>query len=152
MIDFANLENYKEDNRIEAKKAIGGLPHSIWETYSAFANTLGGVILLGVEELSDKSLNPIDLPDPEDLIEELWHGLNDPRKVSANILSKENVYVKSAEGKRIVVIEVPCADGDRFPVYINGDPKESYQRKGEGDYKFSKEELELIHNGRYRKL
>ena len=29
MIDFANLEQYRENNRIEAKKALGGLPHSI---------------------------------------------------------------------------------------------------------------------------
>lgn len=72
MIDFANLNNYRENNRIEAKKALGGLPQSIWETYSAFANTLGGIILLGVEEHADHSLNAIDLPNPEKLIKEFW--------------------------------------------------------------------------------
>ena len=29
MIDFNNLDKYRENNRIEAKKAMGGLPRSI---------------------------------------------------------------------------------------------------------------------------
>lgn len=31
---------------LECKKATNGVPSSLWDTYSAFANTYGGTILL----------------------------------------------------------------------------------------------------------
>ena len=74
MLDFDRLELYKENNRIEAKQAVGGLPQSIWETYSAFANADGGVILLGVEELKDKSLHAVEIAAPEKLVTEFFRG------------------------------------------------------------------------------
>ena len=144
MIDLNNLGKYRENNRIEAKKALGGLPHSIWETYSAFANTLGGIILLGVEEHRDKSLHAVDLPDPEAMIEEFWSMVNNARKASVNVLAAKDVVVERVNGKRIIVISVPRADRSNKPVYIDGDPRNSYRRNGEGDYKCTDEELRAM--------
>lgn len=145
MIELNNLENYRENNRIEAKKALGGFPQSIWETYSAFANTLGGIILLGVEEHADHSLHAVDLPDPDKLIKEFWNTVNNANKVSVNILSSKNVTVETVDGKRIIVITVPRAQRFDKPIYIGGNPLSgSYRRNGEGDYKCTKEEVQAM--------
>ena len=145
MLDFNNLQNYRENNRIEAKQATGGLPESIWETYSAFANTQGGIILLGVEELADKSLHAIDLLDPQWLIEDLWAGLEDPRVVSCNILTPNDIEIHLVDGKQIVSVTVPAAAWDQRPVYIGGDPlRGTYRRSGEGDYRCTPEVVRAI--------
>lgn len=144
MIDFYRLDQYRENNRIEAKKALGGLPKCIWETYSAFANTLGGIILLGVEEYPDKSLHIIDLPDPEKLIKEFWDIVNDTDKTSVNILSSKDVYVQEVDGNHIVVINVPRAERFYKPVYVDGNPLNTYRRGGEGDYKCTREEYQAM--------
>ena len=144
MIDFSKLEQYRENNRIEAKKALGGLPKSIWETYSAFANTYGGIILLGVEERADKSLHPVDLPDPDRLIREFWDIVNNPNKTSVNILSARDVFVQEVDGAHIVVIRVPRAERSYKPVYVDGNPLCTYRRNGEGDYRCTREEYQAM--------
>ena len=144
MIDFSKIEQYRENNRIEAKKALGGLPKSIWETYSAFANTYGGIILLGVEELADKSLRTVDLPAPEKLIREFWDIANDPDKTSVNILSSKDVFVQEVDGDHIVVINVPRAERSYKPVYVDGNPLNTYRRSGEGDYRCTREEYQAM--------
>ena len=142
MLNFANLEIYRENNRIEAKKAQGGLPHSIWETYSAFANSNGGLILLGVEELPDHTLRVQGLLEPHELAEEFWTLVNDPAVVSANILQPEDVWVAGTEEGSVVVIQVPPAERDQRPVYVGGDPfRGSYRRSGEGDYRCNRAEV-----------
>ena len=149
MLDFQNLQNYRENNRIEAKQALGGLPESIWETYSAFANAEGGVILLGVEELPDKSLHALNLLDPRWLIEDLWRGLNDPALVSVNILSEENVQIHLVEGKQIVAVTVPPAPVHLRPVYVYQEERwQAYIRRGEGDFRCTQEELEAMYRQR----
>jgi len=48
--DIYQLLAQGEHVRLECKTAQSSLPNSVWETYSAFANTYGGTILLGVHE------------------------------------------------------------------------------------------------------
>lgn len=144
MIDLNHLGQYRENNRIEAKLALGGLPHSVWETYSAFANTLGGLLLLGVVEYPDKSLHAVDLPDPEGMVREFWDMVNDPSVASVNILSAKDVTVEVAEGRRIIVVNVPRAERTDKPVYVEGSPRNTYRRSGEGDYRCTVEEYQAM--------
>ena len=143
-LDF--LEDYREDNRIEAKRAQGGLPHSLWETYSAFANTLGGVILLGVaENKEDGSLYSVPLFDPEELVEEFWSMVRDRRVVSVNLLQREDVQILKSGRNPIVAIFVPRAPARDRPVYVGEDPYTgTYYRRGEGDYRCPRHEVEAM--------
>ena len=145
MIDLNCIRQYRENNRIEAKLALGGLPESLWESYSSFANTLGGVILLGVEERKDKSFRPVDLPDPEGYVRQIRARLRDRKRVSADLLGPEGVTVEMAEGKRIVVIIVPRAERQDKPIFIDGDPlRGTYRRRGDGDYRCTPEEVRAM--------
>ena len=145
MLDLDNLQQYKETNRIEAKQAVGGLPHSIWETYSAFANSDGGLILLGVaERKTDKTLYSVKLPDPWRLVAQFWEGVNNPRNVSKNILRKSDVTVECVDGNEIVVISIPKAKKADKPVYIGGNQDVAYYRRGESDIRIPKDRLEKM--------
>jgi len=145
MLDLENLQKYRENNRIEAKQALGGLPESLWETYSAFANAEGGVILLGVEELEDKSLHALDILDTDWMLEDFYAILRDPRRVSADILSEDSVRVHELEGKHIIAIYVPKAPAELRPVYIDGDVyRGSYVRIGEADIRLEKAEIDKM--------
>ena len=113
MFDFQQISRYRENNRLEAKLATGGLPRSIWETYSAFANTYGGVILLGVEELPDHTLRVQGLLEPRELVDEFTALLQNPRVVSANLLTPGDIQVLHVDGGDIVAITVPSRTSAR---------------------------------------
>ena len=134
-----------EKQTIEAKLAQGGLPRTVWETYSSFANTQGGIILLGVEEVRGNMLVPRGVTGGETLIKNLWNGLNNPDCVSRNILLEKDVYLADCNGKKLVVIEVPQADRHDKPVYLGKDVYgKTFRRNGDGDYKASRESINAM--------
>lgn len=119
--DIRKFDRYRENNRLEVKKAKGGLPDSLWETYSSMANCYGGVILLGVAEEEDGSFITTGLKDVEKLKQDFWNTVNNPRKVSVNLLSDNDVESYEINGNVILSIRIPGASRENRPAYINDD-------------------------------
>jgi predicted HTH transcriptional regulator len=144
MLDIETIITSGEHYKMEVKKAEGGIPNSLWETYSAFANTEGGIILLGVSEENSK-LKISGVMDAARKIKNIWDTLNDRSKVCANILLERHIYIQQVEGKDIIVMEVPRADRRDKPVYINNDlNKGAFRRNAEGDYHCSMSEIKAM--------
>ena len=57
---LARLNDIEWDD-FEVKEASGGLPKSMWETVSAFSNTEGGWIILGVKEKKTAAISVISI-------------------------------------------------------------------------------------------
>lgn len=131
-----------ESSELEFKSAKGGFPGSFWETYSSFANTQGGYIVLGVKQTVDGFIiDGLDKATIEQRKKSLWDGLNDKRKVSANILTEKDTTELETEDGYVLLIEIPKADYKKRPVYFDNNPDNSYKREHEGDYRCTDAEI-----------
>lgn len=147
--EILNLLKYGENISLECKKAEPTLPNSVWETYSSFANTEGGIILVGVEEHLrepdfDKRFSFVSINNPDQRIKDFWNTINSD-KVSANILVDADVGKCIVNGATILWIHVPQADYRQRPVFLNGNPlKGSFKRNHEGDYHCTEDEVKSM--------
>ena len=150
-IDITKVVEYREDNRLEAKRASNGLPSSLWETYSSFANTDGGAILLGVDEDKRGNLTVTGVNDADKLLKDFWNIINNRQKVSINILTEKDVTVENIEGKDVIIIHVPRAERSIRPVYIGTDPRKgTFRRNHEGDYHCSPYDMSAMFRDAYQ--
>lgn len=143
--DLKKFDEYRENNRLEVKKAKGGLPNSLWDTYSSMANCYGGIILLGVIEKEDGSFATTGLKDVEKLKKDFWNSINNSKKVSINLLTDDNVEVYEIDEDVVMVIHVPRATREEKPVYINDNLfGGTFRRNGEGDYHCTPSEIRAM--------
>lgn len=142
MIDIesiADLELLRESVDLECKLAAGrdgqgALPEDFWPTYSAFANTDGGVVVLGVREKQEQFLLE-GITKIAKVRKELFDGLNNRQKVSANLLSDASVREVAVGGCTLLVIEIPRATRKQRPVHLTTNPfaGHTYRRLNDGD-------------------
>lgn len=141
LLTLDDIAAVRETWNIECKLAQGrdghgALPEDIWETYSAFANTQGGDIFLGLRELGPGKYELAGIRDPGRVVAELMAGANDPKVVSVNLLCVDSVAILTIEGKFVIHINVPKASVYLRPVYVGGDPLHgSFIRTGASDIK-----------------
>lgn len=140
--DILTALDLGEDKDWEFKSARGGLPASLWESYSALANTDGGAIVLGVNENEVGEFEIQGLDKPAKIAKQFWDTINNRGKISVNLLTNDDVKILSINDKSILVVRVPRASRRQRPVFIGTNPLEgTYRRYNEGDYRCGREEV-----------
>lgn len=144
-MDYSNLPD--ENQYIEYKEDSSKLSKAMWETISSFANTEGGVIILGVAEdrktQSRPSFSVTGVSNPHELLENFWSTAD--QVLNVNTVTNDDVKVIDVSNKQVIEITVPEAKINQKPVRANGTP---YLRKGSVDVKAKGEDLKqlLINN------
>ncbi len=148
--DIYKLVGTGEHVMLECKKAQSGVPNSVWETYSAFANTNGGTILLGVyEDVAEKDIDKrfviTGVENADKIRKDLWNTINSREKVSVNLLHDEDIQTVEVDEKTVIAINVPRADYNTRPVFINNNMmRGTYKRNHEGDYHCSEQTVKMM--------
>ena len=135
-------EKQTETLFIETKSAKDGKPEKFYDTISAFSNTIGGVILFGVQEVKVKNKTSFQITGVYDA--------NDLQKYITNICSTEfepvirpRISVVKLEDKSVVSLEIDPLSIRNKPCYYKpkGLHNGSYIRVGDRDDHLTEYEL-----------
>lgn len=131
---LSQLRTFKTDHQtVEAKRAQTRLPDSTHETLSAFANSGGGILLLGVDE-RDGSFDVTGVASAKRVqadLQSLCSQMTPPLRVTINLLDHP-------EGQ-VVVAQIPPVPRELRPCHLASRAAEdsSYIRVGDGDQQIS---------------
>ncbi len=131
--------NKNEWNDLEFKEAGRELPKSAYETVSAFSNTHGGWIVFGIAQIDNKyTISGVISVDK--VQNDFLSALRADQKVNHDILVQEKLF--EIEGKKILAFYIPEASRQHKPIYLNGDIRRSYIRRGGCDQRCNLQEIE----------
>ncbi len=133
-----------ENTNIEYKSAKGGFPNSFWETFSAFANTNGGTIILGVKEKGKKFYpDGLTREQVDAYKKKFWDDAHNKTCVSVPLLVERDVTEIELEDENFILrFDIPRAPYHLRPVYITTNPMgHTYMRNHEGDYVCTDDEV-----------
>lgn len=131
---------------IEYKSGKDGFPKDLWKSYSAFANTNSGIIVIGVNEKRDSfTIEGLSDDQIESYKKQFWNDCNNPNNVSRNLLTNSDIRVIEVKDKKLLVFRVPFASRVERPVYLTKNPfGNTYKRNHEGDYRCTDEEVKRM--------
>lgn len=136
-----------DDAFTEAKASASDLPSDVWESVSAFGNTRGGTIILGLEE--SNGFKPVHRFAIERVRDQFVSGFEGSKKREK--LGNGPQYPMERmdfEGAQVLVIEVAEVESRFKPCYIQarGVANGSFKRVDDKDLKLSATEIyELQH-------
>lgn len=128
---------------IEVKAAAGGLPRSIPETVSAFANGTGGLILLGLDE--NDGFTPVAVN-----AQALADGLAGACADAVEPPVRAEIDIVAVDGMPVVAAVVPEASALLKPCFVRtqGLERGSYIRGHDGDRHLTSYEIHLLMSSR----
>ncbi|MBB4404244.1 MULTISPECIES: RNA-binding domain-containing protein [Rhizobium/Agrobacterium group] len=127
-----------EWNDIEFKEAAWNVPKDALSTVSAFANTEGGHLVFGVKQ-TNGGFTVTGVTDADQMQNAFLGQVRDTNKVSV-LLSVEPKKHDLPEGI-VLAFYIPEASRQQKPVYIDGNPKKAYIRRGGRDDTCTGDEL-----------
>ena len=122
----------------EVKETTWALPKNIWDTVSAFSNTAGGWIVLGVKQ-SGKKFEIVGVSDPEKMEQDFTTTLRSD-KFNVKIACTSKKY--NFDDKVVLLFYIPISDNK--PVYY-GSPVNTFIRSASGDQRATKEEVDSMY-------
>lgn len=140
ILDILSQHEWKD---VEFKEAKTAVPKNAYESVSAFANTEGGHLVFGVKK-DGSDFEIVGVIDVDKVQNDFLTTLRQKEKISSIIQVNEGL--QSVAGKDLLIFYIPEANRSDKPVYLNGDIKRSFLRKGACDVKCSDEELKRLLN------